>query len=92
MSDNVPQFYRMAPGEIEVALERLDLSNAAFCYLTGTNPKTLRRWLMPDDQPNALEPPFWVTSWLTAAALPGVLDHLRRVADANLVRPSHGNP
>ena len=87
MSDYVPRFRRLPARELDAALLRLDLTNTEFCHLTSANSKTLRRWLLDDMEANSLEPPFWVTSWLAAAEMPGVLDRLREVAADNCENP-----
>jgi hypothetical protein len=87
MSDYVPRFRRLSARELDAALLRLDLTNTEFCHLTGVSAKTLRRWLYDDMARDYLEPPFWITSWLAAAEMPGVLDRLRQVAADNCENP-----
>ncbi len=65
------QHYRLTPAQFSQALRDAGLSLAEFERLTGASVSTSKRWLKPDTDPNALEPPFWVTSWLALYMMPG---------------------
>lgn len=76
---------RLTAEAFSAALDEAKLSTTAFEFLTGASRNSVRAWLLPASHPKAVDPPFWVTSWLALYLLPGGRDRARAVAESKLI-------
>jgi hypothetical protein len=82
---------RMTADQIRAALDALNLTTVRLALLTGVRRDTIEDWCRPYHDRRAQRPPFWLSSWLALAAMPGGLDMADRVASEFLRRPGHAD-
>lgn len=82
---NTVDHHRLNPGAIGRELELLGLSPWDFAALWGVNRQTIQRWLLHEDHPRALEPPYWLTVALDLMHLPGAPERVLLLHDQNKV-------
>jgi hypothetical protein len=69
-------FSRLSAGEVQAGLDEFGLSVLEYCWITGTGPKTVKKWLDGED-----EPPHQVAANFAMWRVPGALDAARAEAD-----------
>jgi hypothetical protein len=67
------------------------LTTVRLAQLTGVRRDTIEDWLRPYHDRRAARPPFWLSSWLALASLPGGLEMASTVASQFLRRPGHAD-
>ncbi|WP_256801398.1 hypothetical protein [Mangrovibrevibacter kandeliae] len=71
----------MTGRELSQALNRVQLSVRQFSRLTGSQPRTIEKWL---DDPTA-QTPHWVRVLLALLAQPANMEVARHISDAALI-------
>ncbi len=77
---------RLAPEQIRQGLDHAGITPEEFCRLWGCRRATIRRWMLPTDHPDSLEPPYWVTGALLFTSSPDGVAKLRALFEIHAIR------
>ena len=73
-------FERLSPDEVQAGLDEFGLSVLDYCRLTGTGPKTVKKWIDGED-----EPPHQVAHNFAVWRVPGALAAAWKEAESRLL-------
>lgn len=74
-------FERLSPEQVQAGLDEFGLSILDYCRITGTGPKTVRKWLDGED-----DAPHQVAANFAMWRVPGALDAARAEAEQREIR------